>query len=99
VVGQAGEQEVGEKVAAAPVGSPEAEKETDWEVPETRETEILLETDCPWATLRLPPLEIEKSKAGVVIESITRTQSFPAAVAPGASNIRLPVFVKFPIEV
>ena len=37
----------GEKAAVAPVGRPEAEKDTGWEVPETRVAVIVLDTDCP----------------------------------------------------
>ena len=37
----------GEKAAVAPVGRPEAEKDTDCEVPETRVAVIVLDTDCP----------------------------------------------------
>lgn len=44
---QAGEQEVGEKVAVAPAGRPEVEKETDWEVPETRVAVTKLVTNEP----------------------------------------------------
>ena len=37
----------GEKAAVAPVGRPEAEKDTGCGVPETRVAVILLDTDCP----------------------------------------------------
>ena len=37
----------GEKAAVAPVGRPEAEKDTDCEVPETRVAGIVLDTDRP----------------------------------------------------
>ena len=37
----------GEKAADVPVGRPEAEKDTDCEVPETRVAVIVLGTDCP----------------------------------------------------
>ena len=37
----------GEKEAVAPVGRPEAEKDTDCAVPETRVAVIMLDTDCP----------------------------------------------------
>ena len=66
-VGQVGEQEVGEKEGVAPVGSPEVENETDWEVPETRVAVTELVTDEPWLTDLLPPLEREKSKTGGVV--------------------------------
>ena len=36
-----------EKDAVAPVGRPEAEKDTDCAVPETRVAVIVLDTDCP----------------------------------------------------
>ena len=38
---------VGEKAAVAPVGSPEAEKATDWAVPETSAALRVLETEAP----------------------------------------------------
>jgi len=37
----------GENAAVAPVGRPEAENDTDCEVPETRIAVIALDTDCP----------------------------------------------------
>ena len=37
----------GEKAAVAPVGRPEAEKDTGCGVPETRVAVIVLDTDCP----------------------------------------------------
>jgi hypothetical protein len=37
----------GENAAVAPVGRPEAEKDTDCEVPETSVAVIVLDTDCP----------------------------------------------------
>jgi len=38
---------VEEKVALAPVGSPVAEKATDWVAPETSAALIVLETEAP----------------------------------------------------
>ena len=43
----AGLQDAGEKDAVAPVGRPEAEKDTDCAVPETSVAVIVLDTDCP----------------------------------------------------
>ena len=40
-----------EKEAVAPVGRPEAENDTDCEVPETRVAVIVLDTDCPSTTV------------------------------------------------
>ena len=60
---QAGLQDAGEDEAVAPVGRPEAEKETDCAVPETRVAVIVLDTDCRWTTVLFPPLESEKSNA------------------------------------
>ena len=40
-----------EKEAVAPAGRPEAEKDTDCEVPETKVAVIVLDTDCPWTTV------------------------------------------------
>jgi hypothetical protein len=42
-----GLHEPGENAAVAPVGRPEAEKDTDCEVPESRVAVILLVADCP----------------------------------------------------
>jgi len=42
-----GLHDAGEKDAVAPVGRPEAEKDTDCAVPETRVAVIVLDTDCP----------------------------------------------------
>ena len=44
---QVGLHEAGENAAVAPVGSPEAEKDTDCAVPETSAAVIVLDTDCP----------------------------------------------------
>ena len=43
----AGLHDPGENAAVAPVGRPEAEKDTDCEVPETRVAVIVLDADCP----------------------------------------------------
>ena len=42
-----GLHDAGENAAVVPVGMPEAEKDTGWEVPETRVAVIVLDTDCP----------------------------------------------------
>ena len=47
----AGLHDPGEKAAVAPAGRPEAENDTDWEVPETRVAVTVLDTDCPWTTV------------------------------------------------
>ena len=44
---QVGLHDPGEKAAVAPVGRPEAEKDTGCEAPETRVAVIVLDTDCP----------------------------------------------------
>src|SRR6266568_3672215 len=64
VVAQVGTQVVGEKVAVAPAGSPEAEKDTDCDVPESKVAVMVLETVAPWTTVWSPLLASEKSKAG-----------------------------------
>ena len=64
VDGHVGLHDASEKAAVAPVGRPEAENDTAWEVPETIVPVIVLGTDCPWTTVLLPPLESEKSKVG-----------------------------------
>ena len=43
----AGVHDAGEKAAVAPVGKPEAEKDTDCAVPETSVAVIVLDVDCP----------------------------------------------------
>ena len=62
-VEQPGEQVMGEKAAVAPVGSPEAEKETACALPESRVAVIVLMAEAPWVTAWLPPLARAKSKA------------------------------------
>ena len=44
---QVGLHDAGEKAAVAPVGRPEAEKDTDCAVPETSVAVMVLEADCP----------------------------------------------------
>jgi len=44
---QVGLHDAAENAAVAPVGRPDAEKETDCAVPETRVAGIVLDTDCP----------------------------------------------------
>jgi hypothetical protein len=61
---QVGLHEAGENAAVAPVGRPDAEKETACAVPETSVAVIVLVADCPWTTVLFPPLESEKSKVG-----------------------------------
>jgi hypothetical protein len=48
---QVGLHDAGEKEAVAPVGRPDAENDTDCEVPETRVAVIVLDTDCPLTTV------------------------------------------------
>jgi len=79
IVVQVGEQEVGEKEAAAPVGRPEAEKETLWVEPERRDAETELVTELPCVTDFDPPLEREKSNEDVVVNVPSRDSArFPA---------------------
>jgi hypothetical protein len=70
---QVGRQDAGEKEAVAPDGRPEAEKETDEAVPETRVAVTVLDTDWPWTAERLPPLETEKSNVGTELLTVTVT--------------------------
>ena len=84
VVAQVGTQVVGEKVAVAPAGSPEAEKDTDCDVPESKVAVMVLETVAPWTTDWFPLLVREKSKGGggavtVKVKLVVRV-SPPAAV-------------------
>jgi hypothetical protein len=53
------------KVAVAPAGRPEVEKDTALEVPELKLAVMELLTDCPCITDRLPPLLRAKLNAGV----------------------------------
>ena len=46
-----GLHEPGENAAVAPVGRPEAENDTDCEVPETSVAVIALDPDCPCTTV------------------------------------------------
>ena len=55
---------VGEKLAAAPDGRPETDSKTGCEVPATSVAVIVFTTELACTTVRLPPLESEKSKAG-----------------------------------
>ena len=68
VVAQVGTQVVGEKVAVAPAGSPEAEKDTDCDVPESKVAVMVLETVAPWTTVWSPLLASEKSKGAVTVK-------------------------------
>src|SRR2546425_6361306 len=61
-VEQVGEHPVDENDALAPVGSPEAEKDTDCVVPETSVALMVLETEAPWLTDLLPSFVREKLK-------------------------------------
>ena len=79
VVEQVGEQLVREKAAVAPVGSPEAEKETACVVPETRAALVEVETEAPWPTDLLPPLDTEKLKAA---GALTVTAKLVVRVTP-----------------
>src|SRR2546422_317056 len=60
VVAQVGVHAVGEKVALAPAGSPEVEKDTDCDVPERKVAVMVLETVAPWTTDCHPLLASEK---------------------------------------
>ena len=57
---QVGLQVFCEKEALAPVGNPDAEKETGSGDPETRLAVIVLVSDDPWVAERLIELESEK---------------------------------------
>src|SRR5206468_832885 len=62
VVEHVGVHEGAEKEALAPVGSPDAEKVTGCEVPETRVAVMVFVTDEPCVTDLSPPFDSEKSK-------------------------------------
>jgi hypothetical protein len=59
VVEQVGLQDVGEKLAVAPEGSPEAEYETDCLVSEESVAAIVFEPEEPWVAAMLPEEERE----------------------------------------
>ena len=85
VVAQVGTQVVGEKVAVAPAGSPEAEKDTDCDVPESKVAVMVLETVAPCTTDWSPPLLSEKSKTGggavtVKVKVVVRVRPPPVPV-------------------
>ena len=62
---QAGVQEVGENDELTPAGRPDAEKDTDAEVPDVRDAVMVSETLCPCTTDTEVGLgEREKSNAG-----------------------------------
>src|SRR5439155_520583 len=67
VVEHVGVQEGAEKEALAPAGSPEAEKATDRELPETRVAVMVFVTDEPWVTDLSPPFDSEKSNGAVTV--------------------------------
>src|SRR5437867_7109241 len=67
-VAQVGVHAVGEKVALAPAGSPEAVKDTACAVPETRVAVMVLEAVAPWTTDWSPLLVSEKSKGAVRVK-------------------------------
>ena len=50
-VEQLGAHAVGENAAVAPAGSPEAEKTTDCNAPESKVAVMVLETVVPWTTI------------------------------------------------
>ena len=87
VVAQVGVHAVGEKVALAPAGSPEVEKDTDCDVPESKVAVMVLETVPPWTTDWFPLLVREKSKGGggaVTVKRklvvLVRLPAFPVTV-------------------
>ena len=53
---------VGENAAVAPVGNPEAEKDTACAVPDTSAALMVLATEAPWLTDLLPPFVSAKLK-------------------------------------
>jgi hypothetical protein len=60
VVEQGGEQDVGEKIALAPAGSPDTLNGTSFVTPDVSTTVIVFHTDEPPATVRLPALASAK---------------------------------------
>jgi len=60
VVEQGGEQDVGEKIALAPAGSPDMLNGTSFVAPDVSEAVIVFHTDEPPATVRLPALASAK---------------------------------------
>lgn len=88
---QVGTQEAGDNVAVAPDGTPEAEKETDWGVPELNVAVIVFDVDWPCITVLLPPFESEKSNVGVELLTVTVSGAevpwFPAVSVATAVSV------------
>ena len=93
VVAQVGTQVVGEKVAVAPAGSPEAEKDTDCDVPESKVAVMVLETVAPWTTDWSPLLASEKSKGAVTVKVKLVVRVSPPAAVPVTVMVEGPVGV------
>ena len=93
-----GEHAVGENAAVAPVGSPEAEKDTDCAVPETSAALMELVTEAPWVTVLLPPLLREKLKeadAGFTVKLKVVVLVTPPPV-PVTVTVEVPVVADAP---
>ena len=67
-------------MALAPAGSPEAEKTTDCDAPESRVAVMVLEAVAPCTTDRLPPLAREKLKPGGLLCARVGIRIKPKAV-------------------
>ena len=93
VVAQVGTQVVGEKVAVAPAGSPEAEKDTDCDVPESKVAVMVLETVAPWTTVWSPLLASEKSKGAVTVKVKLVVRVSPPAAVPVTMMVEEPAGV------
>src|SRR5438552_9506518 len=93
VVVQVGVQAVGENVAVAPAGSPEAEKDTACAVPETRVAVIVLEAVAPWTTDWSPLLASEKSKGAVTVKVKLVVRVRPPAAVPVTMMVEEPAGV------
>ena len=85
---QLGLQDEAEKPAVAPDGSPEAERDTDWLVPEIRPTVTGYERTWPAVTVPLPARETEKSKVdedgGVTAAAVVNVKLSDVARLPAA---------------
>lgn len=88
---QVGIQEAAEKVAVVPEGRPDAEKATDWAVPEVRLAARLVVTVEPWITDTLTGEAVSEKLNGVAFFTVAVTPfevvRFPAASRATAVSV------------
>jgi hypothetical protein len=95
---QAGLQLVEEKEALAPVGKPEAERVTDWGLPETKAVLIELVTEDPAMTDIFPELDTEKLKGWLMVnEALASTLALAPVLNAFAFTVALVVKIIAPV--